>query len=74
MVNKRQCLECLFQEINILTECRHPNVVKILDCSFDGTYVKEEPIVVVSKPTLYKKSEKASPIPPKKSKGKKSPL
>ena len=45
MVNKRECLECLFQEINILTECRHPNVVRILDCSFDGTYVKEEPVV-----------------------------
>ena len=37
MVNKKQCLEFLFTEINILTECRHPNVVKILDASFDGT-------------------------------------
>ena len=41
MVNKAECLECLFTEINILTECRHPNVVKILDASFDGTLVKE---------------------------------
>ena len=41
MVNKRECLECLFTEINILTECRHPNVVKILDASFDGTLIKE---------------------------------
>ena len=41
MVNKKQCLEFLFTEINILTECRHPNVVKILDASFDGTILKE---------------------------------
>jgi serine/threonine protein kinase len=41
IINKRECLECLFTEINILTECRHPNVVKILDASFDGTIVKE---------------------------------
>ena len=72
MVNKRECLECLFQEINILTECRHPNVVKILDCSFDGTYIKEEPIIKVQKPTMAKKAEKTSPIPPKKAKNKKS--
>ena len=72
MVNKRECLECLFQEINILTECRHPNVVKILDCSFDGTYVKEEPILKLQKPSVHKKSEKTSPIPPKKAHGKKS--
>ena len=44
MVNKAECLECLFTEINILTECRHPNVVKILDASFDGTVIKEQPI------------------------------
>jgi serine/threonine protein kinase len=42
IINKRECLECLFTEINILTECRHPNVVKILDASFDGTIVKEQ--------------------------------
>lgn len=42
IINKKECLECLFTEINILTECRHPNVVKILDASFDGTVVKEQ--------------------------------
>lgn len=45
MVNKKQCLEFLFTEINILTECRHPNVVKILDASFDGTILKEQLVV-----------------------------
>lgn len=45
-VHKRECLECLFTEINILTECRHPNVVKILDANFDGTLVKEQPILI----------------------------
>ena len=45
MVNKKECLECLFTEINILTECRHPNVVKILDASFDGMIRKEELII-----------------------------
>ena len=42
MVNKSECLDCLFTEINILTECRHPNVVKILDANFDGIIVKEK--------------------------------
>ena len=47
MVNKKECLDCLFTEINILTECRHPNVVKILDASFDGTQVKEQEITII---------------------------
>jgi hypothetical protein len=42
IINRKECLECLFTEINILTECRHPNVVKILDASFDGTILKEQ--------------------------------
>lgn len=42
VMNKKECVECLFTEINILTECRHPNVVKILDASFDGTLIKEQ--------------------------------
>jgi hypothetical protein len=41
MINKKECLECLFTEINILTECRHPNVIKILDASFDGTIITQ---------------------------------
>jgi serine/threonine protein kinase len=42
MLEMKECVDCLFAEINILTECRHPNVVKILDASFDGTIVKEQ--------------------------------
>lgn len=45
MSNKKECLECFFTEINILTECRHPNVVKILDASFDGTIVKYKLVI-----------------------------
>ena len=41
MINKKECLECLFTEINILTECRHPNVIKILDASFKGKIIIE---------------------------------
>ena len=37
MLRKKESLDCLFTEINILTECRHPNIVKILDASFDGS-------------------------------------
>lgn len=39
--NRRESLDCFFTEINILTECRHPNIVKILDAGFDGTIIKE---------------------------------
>ena len=42
MINKKESIDCFFTEINILTECRHPNVVKILDASFDGTIIKEQ--------------------------------
>ena len=44
MMRKKDCLDCLFQEINILTECRHANIVKILDASFDGTLEKRRSI------------------------------
>lgn len=37
MLRKKESLDCLFTEINILTECRHANIVKILDASFDGS-------------------------------------
>jgi len=29
-----------------LTECRHPNIAKILDASFDGTLIKEQLVKV----------------------------
>ena len=51
MANKKECVECLFTEINILTECRHPNVVKILDASFDGCIVKEQLVDVPNFPS-----------------------
>lgn len=64
MVNKAECLECLFTEINILTECRHPNVVKILDASFDGTLVKEQPLLKSTKTNINHKKQQyvESPI------------
>ena len=57
MLNKKECLECLFTEINILTECRHPNVVKILDSSFDGVLIHEQ---LVCTPVKDGKNECAS--------------
>jgi len=57
MVNKKECLECLFTEINILTECRHPNVVKILDASFDGTQIKEQHAAFIGQSTKAKSPE-----------------
>ena len=56
MVNKKQCLEMFFTEINILTECRHSNVVKILDASFDGTILKEH-LMESTKPQPKPKDE-----------------
>jgi len=60
MVNKKDCLECLFTEINILTECRHPNVVKILDASFDGTIIKEQLVVHHDKESFRSEIGKSS--------------
>jgi len=60
MVNKRECLDCLFTEINILTECRHPNVVKILDASFDGTIIKEQEITIIPPKKAYGWKQKLS--------------
>lgn len=57
MANKKDALECLFTEINILTECRHKNVVKILDASFDGTLVKEQLVFVDEHGSPGKKEE-----------------
>ncbi len=56
MVNKKECVECLFTEINILTECRHPNVVKILDASFDGTIIKEQLVTSAHLPNYVEES------------------
>lgn len=34
-------LESFFKEVTILSYCRHPNIVKLLDASFNGTLIKE---------------------------------
>lgn len=34
-----------YKEIEVLSKCRHPNVVKFLDGSLDGTLIKEALIV-----------------------------
>jgi hypothetical protein len=60
-MHKRECLECLFTEINILTECRHPNVVKILDACFDGTEVKEQMIKIDRKGSINLSKKGKSP-------------
>ena len=36
-----EILESFFQEVSILSNCDHPNIVKILQASFDGTLIKE---------------------------------
>jgi serine/threonine protein kinase len=30
-----------FKEIEILSQCRHPNIVRLLDASFNGVMTKE---------------------------------
>lgn len=34
-------LESLYKEIEILSKCRHRNIVKLLGASFNGTIIKE---------------------------------
>jgi len=34
-------LESFFKEVTILSYCRHPNIVKLLYASFNGTLIKE---------------------------------
>jgi hypothetical protein len=38
---KYEALDYFFTEIEILSQCDHPNVVKIKAASFDGTIIKE---------------------------------
>jgi hypothetical protein len=38
---KYDALDCFHTEIEILSECNHPNVIKIKSANFDGTVVKE---------------------------------
>lgn len=39
--SKRKALECLHREIKILADCDHPNIVKIIESSFEGTLISE---------------------------------
>jgi serine/threonine protein kinase len=38
---KKVMLEAFFKEIKILSNCKHQNVVKLIDASFKGTIIKE---------------------------------
>lgn len=38
---KYDALDCFHTEIEILSECNHPNVIKIKSACFDGTVIKE---------------------------------
>lgn len=40
-LSKRLMLESFFNEVNILSHCRHPNIVKLLDASLNGTLIME---------------------------------
>lgn len=40
MSNKLMLMRFL-KEIELLSQCEHPNIVKLIDASFDGTIVKE---------------------------------
>jgi len=40
-ISKKLMLESFYREIKILSYCRHPNIVKLLDASFNGTLIKE---------------------------------
>ncbi len=40
-LSKKLMLESFFKEIKILSHCDHPNIVKLIDASFNGTLIKE---------------------------------
>jgi len=37
----KEALELFYTEISILFQCKHPNVVKIIDANLDGQMIKE---------------------------------
>jgi serine/threonine protein kinase len=39
--SRKIMLESFFKEITILSYCKHPNIVKLLYSSFNGTLIKE---------------------------------
>ena len=44
--SRREILESFFQEVSILSYCNHPNIVKLLHASFEGTITKEAVVAV----------------------------
>jgi serine/threonine protein kinase len=40
--SRKDMLESFFQEVSILSFCDHPNIVRLLHASFNGTLIKEE--------------------------------
>lgn len=38
---RKEMLQSFYQEVSILSYCKHPNIVKILYAAFDGTLTKE---------------------------------
>jgi len=40
-LSRKQMLENFYSEIKILTYCRHPNIVRLIDASFDGVMINE---------------------------------
>ncbi len=40
-LSRKAMLESFVKEIKILTYCRHPNIVRLIDASLDGVLIKE---------------------------------
>lgn len=41
LMSNKLMLGRFLKEIELLSQCEHPNIVKLIDASFDGTIVKE---------------------------------
>ena len=52
---RKEMLESFYQEVSILSYCKHPNIVKLLHASFNGTMTKEVvkmPECLIRKPSV----------------------
>ena len=54
----KEALELFYTEISILFQCKHRNVVKLIDASFDGTLVKE---MICDEDRAHSKKAQSSP-------------
>ena len=61
--SKKEMLESFYQEVNILSYCKHPNIVKILYASFDGTLTKEVCCSSTEEEGSYQPLRKPSVVP-----------